>query len=85
VLLCLLGLPISFVGGLRRLDRLYAGDSCLKLLDDPDIEALAGNACRQIDLAIKLRRNAGDELARKRLVRLTLRPAVRPRTSVLVC
>ena len=54
-----LRLPLSFPRGLRRLHRLDAGDGCLKLVGDPGIEALAGNACRQIDLAMKLRRNAG--------------------------
>ena len=59
VFLGALRLPLSFPRGLRRLDRFDAGDGCVKLLGDPGIEALAGNACRQIDLAMELRRNAG--------------------------
>jgi hypothetical protein len=63
-------LPLSFPRGLRRLHRLDAGDGWLKLLGHPGIEALAGNARRQIDLAVKLRRIAGNELAREGFVRL---------------
>jgi hypothetical protein len=49
----------SFPGGLRRLHRFDAGDGRLKLLGDPCVEALAGNACRQINLAIKLENKGG--------------------------
>ena len=62
--------PLAFHCALRRLHRLDVGDGNLKLFNDPGIEAFAGNACREIDLAMKLRRNAGDELARKWFVRL---------------
>ncbi len=68
VLLCLFRPPLSFPCGLRRLDGLDAGYGCLKLLDDPGIEAFAGNACRQIDLTMKLGRNPRHKLAREGLL-----------------
>ena len=61
-------LPFPFPRGLGRLDRSDASDGSLKLFHDPGIEAFAGNACRQTDLAMKLRRNARHELTREGLV-----------------
>ncbi|MCY2944144.1 MAG: hypothetical protein NT142_06360 [Planctomycetota bacterium] len=65
--------PLHFPRGLGGLDRSNASDGSLKLFSDSGIEAFSGNACRQIDLAMKLRRNARHELTGERLVRLTHR------------
>ena len=75
-------LRFPFPRGSCCLNRSDASDSSLKLFNDPGIEAFAGNACRQIDLAMKLRRNARHELTREGLVRLF--PALLAECEIIV-